>query len=107
MLCDVNYDVRHSSYISWIPVLLTFCLWNVIEYFSKANCGDKTHTQTHVYDMWFYVMCMHIREMGASILFLKCQTFTCIGLELRKTHSLRMRHFCYQVRLTKDTERET
>jgi hypothetical protein len=47
MLCDVNYDVKRTSYISWIAVLLAFCLWYVIEYFPNANFGDKTYR--HVY----------------------------------------------------------
>jgi hypothetical protein len=41
----------------------------------------------------------------ANLPLLKCQTFTDIGLELRKTCSMRVFQFRYQALLTKDIER--
>jgi len=107
MLWDVNYDVRRSSYISWIPILLTFCLWNVIEYFPNANFGDASHRDASIWYMTLRNVYAYKRDGGGGNLFLlKCQTFTCIGLELCKMYSLRLFHFCHQVRFTKVTERE-
>jgi hypothetical protein len=104
MLCDVNYDVRGSSYIFLGFQYFWPFVFGMLQNIFQTTILATEHTQTYVRDVWFYVMCMHIREMGVNLSLLKCQTFTFIGLDLRKTYSMCVFHFCYQVLLTKDTE---
>ena len=80
MLCDVNYDVRRSSYIfPGFQYIWPFVFGMLQNIFQTPILAIKP-TQTHVYDIRFYVTCVHIREMGANLLHFKCQTFTGIGL---------------------------